>query len=211
MKEYQVYLFDMDGTLVNSEPLKGKALSLACRDYGVEVDVNLYKDVMGESWAIVTQYFFKHGNISPELDAFNRYFRGHYEALLAENISLIKGVKPYIKALKGAGKTCGVVSSAASWMVDNILQATGLGDTFDVVITQEDVTRHKPDPAAYHLALARLNALPENTLIFEDSNAGVLAGNASGCDVIAIQHAFNGNNDLSCALKRIESYEQVSI
>lgn len=65
LKEYQVYLFDMDGTLVNSEPLKGKALALACGDYGSNVDFNLYKEVMGESWSVVTGHFFTHANISP--------------------------------------------------------------------------------------------------------------------------------------------------
>ncbi|MCR9698137.1 HAD family phosphatase, partial [Vibrio cholerae] len=45
LKDYEVYLFDMDGTLVNSEPLKGKALALACSDYGAHVDHNIYKDV----------------------------------------------------------------------------------------------------------------------------------------------------------------------
>ncbi len=42
LKDYEVYLFDMDGTLVNSEPLKGKALALACSDYGAHVDHNIY-------------------------------------------------------------------------------------------------------------------------------------------------------------------------
>lgn len=49
MKDYDVYLFDMDGTLVNSEPLKGKALALACAEYGVNVDYSIYNDVMGEN------------------------------------------------------------------------------------------------------------------------------------------------------------------
>jgi HAD superfamily hydrolase (TIGR01509 family) len=210
MKEYQVYLFDMDGTLVNSEPLKGKALSLTCGDYCSDVDFNIYKTVMGESWSVVTGHFFKHANISPDLVEFNRHFRVHYEALLADNITLIKGAKSYIENLNRLNKRCAVVSSAANWMVDNILNALGLCDAFEVVITQEDVSKHKPDPEAYNLALEKLKVSSENALIFEDSNAGVLAGKASGCDVIAINHEFNGNNDLSGALKSIDSYDEIN-
>jgi len=48
----------MDGTLVNSEPLKALALSETCGFFGNKVDFNIYKDVMGESWSNVTNYFF---------------------------------------------------------------------------------------------------------------------------------------------------------
>lgn len=211
MKEYQVYLFDMDGTLVNSEPLKGKALAMACADYGSNVDHNIYKDVMGESWQVVTGHFFQHAEISPELTDFNRYFRAHYEELLRISLELNSGAKEYIEALKKSGKTCGVVSSAATWMVDNILVSLELENLFDLVITQEHVTKHKPDPEAYILALEKLNASAEQTLVFEDSNAGVLAGKASGCDVIAIEHDFNGKNDLSGALKSIDTFTELVV
>lgn len=211
LKEYQAYLFDMDGTLVNSEPLKGKALALACGDYGSEVDCTIYKDFMGESWQKVTGHFFKHADISPELSEFNQHFRLYYERLLSENLELNEGAKAYIGHLNASGKQCAVVSSAATWMVENILNALALRDAFQVVITQEQVTKHKPDPEAYNLALAGLGVAPEQALIFEDSNAGVMAGKASGCDVIAVRHEFNGKNDLSGAVACIDSFEEMLV
>ncbi len=211
LKDYQVYLFDMDGTLVNSEPLKGKALALACADYGSEVDFNIYKDVMGESWPVVTGHFFKAASISPELAEFNTHFRTHYERLLSESLELNIGAKEYIEQLNKNGKRCGVVSSAATWMVDNILDALNLTEAFEIVITQEHVTKHKPDPEAYNLALLHLNISPDDALIFEDSTAGVLAGKASGCEVVAIKHAFNGKNDMSAASKIIEAYDEMFV
>ncbi|MGI9878223.1 HAD family hydrolase [Vibrio chagasii] len=208
---YEVYLFDLDGTLVNSEPLKGKALALACLDYGVKVDHNIYKEVMGESWQVVTNHFFKHADIAPSLSEFNLGFRSHYERMLSEQLELNDGAKAYLESLKLAGKKCGVVSSAATWMVENILTSLKLEDTFDLVITQEHVTKHKPDPEAYNLALSGLNASPEQTIVFEDSSAGIQAGKASGCDVVAIQHEFNGKNDLSNTIKIINTYEEMSL
>ncbi len=208
---YEVYLFDMDGTLVNSEPLKGKALALACLDYGATVDHNIYKEVMGESWQVVTNHFFKHADIAPSLAEFNLAFRSHYEQMLSEQLELNDGAKAYLNSLKLAGKKCGVVSSAATWMVENILTSLKLEDTFDLVITQEDVIKHKPDPEAYNLALSGLNASPEQTIVFEDSAAGIQAGKASGCDVVAIQHEFNGKNDLSDTIKIINTYEEMSL
>ncbi|MBW3698462.1 HAD family phosphatase [Vibrio sp. T187] len=209
MKDYQAYLFDMDGTLVNSEPLKGKALALACADYGASVDFNIYKAVMGESWPVVTGHFFTNAQISPNIDEFNQYFRAHYQSLLSSHLELTRGAKSYIEMLKESGKKCAVVSSAATWMVESILTALELNNAFEVVITQEHVTKHKPDPEAYHLALSLLSVSPNDTLVFEDSHAGISAGVASGCDVVALKHEFNGCNDLSAAIQAIDSYEEL--
>jgi HAD superfamily hydrolase (TIGR01509 family) len=131
--------------------------------------------------------------------------------LLSENLELNEGAKAYIGHLNASGKQCAVVSSAATWMVENILNALALRDAFQVVITQEQVTKHKPDPEAYNLALAGLGVAPEQALIFEDSNAGVMAGKASGCDVIAVRHEFNGKNDLSGAVACIDSFEEMLV
>ncbi len=209
MKNYQYYFFDMDGTLVDSEPLKGQALALACKDFGASVDFNVYRQVMGQDWKTVTHHFFSVGNISPSLETFNIEFRRHYEALLTKELTLITGVEQYLQVLKQQGKTLAVVSSAATWMVEHILDALKLNHVFDLIITQEDVIKHKPDPQAYLLALKRLNASAHDCVIFEDSNAGVTAGSLCGCDVIAVNHSFNGNNDLSAAMTSIQNYESL--
>ncbi|CAG8998278.1 MAG: Phosphorylated carbohydrates phosphatase [Candidatus Celerinatantimonas neptuna] len=96
-------------------------------------------------------------------------------------------------------------------MVDNILTSLQLENAFDLVITQEHVTKHKPDPEAYTLALAKLAASPDQTIVFEDSTAGIRAGKSSGCDVIAVKHGFNGKNDLSGAVKAISTYDEMFV
>ena len=118
-------------------------------------------------------------------------------------------VHSHIHHLKRSGKKCAVVSSAATWMVNNILSALELADLFDVVITQEHVTNHKPDPEAYILSLDQLGLSSSQVLVFEDSNAGVEAGVAAGCDVVAFAHEFNGKNDLSKAVKSIAGYDEM--
>ncbi|BCL72013.1 phosphorylated carbohydrates phosphatase [Vibrio nigripulchritudo] len=209
MKDYSAYLFDMDGTLVNSEPLKGKALSLACKDFGAEVDFNIYKRVMGESWAAVTTHFFEEGGISPDLDAFNLRFRKHYEGLLSQELALHSGAFNYLVYLKQSGKACALVSSAAPWMVEQILKSLQIESLFDVVITQADVSQHKPSPEAYLLALKRLDVSPEESVVIEDSAAGIEAGRSSGCDVFAIRHDFNAMNDFKNAKGVISSFEEL--
>lgn len=211
MNEYKAYLFDMDGTLVNSEPLKGKALALACSDYGADVDFNIYKAVMGESWTVVTGHFFKAANISPSIDEFNRNFRKYYEALIKGQLALTPKAAQYIDSLINKGMRCGVVSSAATWMVEQILEQLGLQNKFDIIITQEHVTKHKPDPEAYNMALSKLGIENASVLVFEDSTAGINAGIQSGCDVVAIRHEFNQQNDLSLAKYVIDDFGELLV
>lgn len=209
MKDYQLFLFDMDGTLVNSEPLKGQAIAKACAVYGAKVDYHHYQEVMGQNWGIVTQFFFDKANISPDINEFNQIFKKHYQDLLLQALQLTPGALQYLTYLQLQGRSCGLVTSAAKWMVNDILQALNLTAMFEVIITKEDVSKHKPDPAAYLLALNKLSMSPNNTVIFEDSFAGISAGIASGCDVIAIQHEFNINNNLSVASKVISDFREL--
>ncbi|WPC75829.1 HAD family hydrolase [Vibrio porteresiae] len=206
MKKYQAYLFDMDGTLVNSEPLKGQALALACKEYGADVDYHIYQSVMGEDWATVTQHFFDYADITPDFDQFNAHFRRHYERLLEEQLSLNSGAREYLAQLNQQGFPCAVVSSAANWMVDKILKQLDLASQFKVVIGREDVTKHKPDPQAYLLALERLGVKAQQAVIFEDSEAGLKAGLAADCDVIAIAHEFNQRHHFEHATEHVADF-----
>ncbi|MCP4178163.1 MAG: HAD family phosphatase [bacterium] len=209
MKNYKGYIFDLDGTLVESEELKGLALAETCNLYGRHVTSEIYKKVMGENWDIVTNYFFTEANISPKIHEFNNNFKLKYEQLLNENLSPTDGILLYLKKLSKTGSKLGLVSSAAKWMVNNILTKFEMNNLFEVVIAQEDVTKHKPDPEPYMLALKRLNLRPENVLVFEDSTAGLKAAFNAGCDVIAIKHNFNALNDLSLSQKQIKSFKEL--
>ncbi len=211
MKNYSAYLFDMDGTLVNSERFKGKALSEACRHFGGNVDVNIYKMVMGESWSIVTNHFFSSAQIAPNLDEFNAEFNKLYKKSLLENLALNPGVKELLFEITENGKKVGIVSSAAIWMVDQILTQLEISNYFDIIITGEHVIKHKPDPESYMLALDQLSLPGSEVLVFEDSNAGLIAANRASCETVAFQHEFNTNNDLSLAQQVISNFNEFHV
>ena len=209
LKTYQAYLFDLDGTLVNSEPLKGKALALACQDYGSKTDYHIYQDVMGQDWPTVTQHFFKAAKIAPDTAEFNHYFRQHYQILLKEQLTLTPNIKPYLEHLSRLDCKIALVSSAASWMIEQVLTQQKLESFFDLIISQEDVNQHKPHPEAYLLALNKLNVKAKDTLVFEDSYAGITAANQAGCDVMGIRHEFNIKNDMSIAKTCISDFNEL--
>ncbi|HSD37553.1 MAG TPA: HAD family phosphatase [Rhodocyclaceae bacterium] len=205
----KAYLLDLDGTLVASEPLKGRALADTCRKYGGEITAAAYIEVMGEDWPTVTRHFFSCAGIQPCPDAFNADFRERYLALLDEGVELTEGVASFISHARARGIRLALVSSAAPWMVERILARLDLVEAFDLVITQEHVTRHKPDPEAYLLALRKLGLAAQDVLVFEDSAAGLRAAAGAGCTSIVVRHAFNVRHDLSLARREISSFLQL--
>lgn len=206
MKNYSAYLFDMDGTLVDSEKLKGLALVKSCSHFGGLVGVDTYKTVMGESWEQVTDYFFAEAQIEPDFDEFNTVFKLAYQELLFHELKPNPNVVELLSNLKERGKKIGVVSSAFGWMVDQVLTQLDLKKYFDIVVTQEDVKKHKPDPEAYLLALQKLALPGSEVLIFEDSEVGIIAAAKAGCDTVAFKHDFNANHDFSFALRVITGF-----
>ena len=203
------YLLDLDGTLAASEVLKARALAQACASYGADANHLIYADVMGEDWKAVTGHFFKKYSLNPVFDEFNDRFRGLYLDLIEAEISATQGAVQFVLDARNSGIKVGLVSSAATWMVERVLSKLDLHDLFDLIITQEDVTRHKPDPEAYLLALSRLRTCARDTLVFEDSSAGLKAATAAGCRCIAVRHSFNGKHDFSGAFREIESFTEV--
>ena len=93
MNFYNAYLFDMDGTLVQSERLKGKALSEACSYFGAEVNIGIYKSVMDKSWEVVTGCFFENGKINPDKNEFDRIFKKLYKELIQDELELNANAK----------------------------------------------------------------------------------------------------------------------
>ena len=211
MKNYSAYLFDMDGTLVNSEGLKGKALAETCSLYGGQVDVAIYKVVMGESWSKVTTHFFKTAGIKPNIDEFNIKFRKIYQEFLRKKLSPNPNAKELLTILKEKGKKIGLVSSASNWMVNQVFAQLNISNFFDVIVTGEDITHHKPNPEAYLLAMEKLSLGNSEVLVFEDSNAGLIAAQKAMCDAVAFRHEFNTNNDLSLAIKVISDFNEFSV
>jgi HAD superfamily hydrolase (TIGR01509 family) len=205
----KAYLFDLDGTLAASEVLKARALAQACASYGVKADHLIYADVMGEDWPTVTGHFLERYDLRPSFDEFNNRFRGFYLDLIEAEVSETQGAIQFVFEARNNGIKIGVVSSAATWMVERVLAKLDLQSSFDLIITQEDVARHKPDPEAYLLALSQLRVSAKDTLVFEDSSAGVKAAKAAGCHCVAIRHAFNGNHDFSGTLREINNFTEV--
>jgi HAD superfamily hydrolase (TIGR01509 family) len=80
---------------------------------------------------------------------------------------------------------------------------------FDIVVAKEHVTRHKPDPECYLLALERLSLPASEVLVLEDSNSGLLAAHHAHCDSVAFRHEFNQSHDFGLAIREISDFREL--
>lgn len=208
--KFIAFLFDLDGTLVDSEPLKGKALALSIKYFGGDVEPEIYKDVMGKSWEQVTQHFFSRSGVTVSLDIFDSIFRKHYEELLDSTLIEKEGLRSFLEISRSMQIKMALVTSASKWMTDKILEKLSLSHFFDVIVTKEDVLQHKPHPEAYLLALKKLNVLPSDAVVFEDSESGALAAQAAKCRFIFVQHEFNQQHSFEGAYQVIDSFKELA-
>ena len=184
-------LFDFDGTLVDSEYLHHEAWLEAVEPWGVTLGWEDYKrQLVGISDRLACEFFLgKAGmEVTPETMDFGRE-RKHmfYRRRSAEELSVHPRVTDWIDANYEI-VPMGVVSSSAAPNVVPILERQGIADRMRFVITGDDVSRLKPDPMSYLLALEKLRSAcgirdATECLVFEDSDTGARAAEEAGMTV----------------------------
>jgi len=204
-------IFDLDGTLVQTERLKAISYSRAAvalrPDLEEEAIVAAFKDVVGLSRREVTQGLLSRFDlqvpaearmaefgVSTPWQAYVQIRLQIYEATLADP-AVIRGAQwPHNMALlQAARQTCRHVALATMSycaQVQRVLGILELDTAFDFVASRDDVERGKPDPEIYRLVAHELGVTPAECLVVEDSPAGVQAALAAGMQVFAVSTPF---------------------
>ncbi|MCA9319600.1 MAG: HAD family phosphatase [Planctomycetes bacterium] len=184
MSPIEAIIFDMDGVLVDSEPLHLDAANLVLAREGhrlSEADNAPYLGWNEKSyWADLVQKF---GLARPAGD----YVRERHEALvdlLSREMPTNPGVVAFVQALHRSGRPLAVASSSERSLIDRVLEGTGLGPCFSAIASGDEVIRSKPDPEIFRLAAERLACSPGRCLVIEDSVNGIRAAQAAGMRVV---------------------------
>jgi len=123
-----------------------------------------------------------------------------------ETLRARPGVSRLLAGLKMAGVKTAVASTGSRRWVDPLLERL-FPQVFDVVITGDDVTKLKPDPQAYHLALERLGVEPQEAIAVEDSPPGLAAALAAGLGTVVVSSAYNRRAAFPGALVVLEEFD----
>jgi HAD superfamily hydrolase (TIGR01509 family) len=178
--EFAGYIFDLDGTLVDTMPLHFRAWAAAMREVGLRepLDENLFYALGGVPTRKVAELFATHYRLTIDPDAvFHRK-----ESLFLELQAEVRVIEPVaaIARRAAAALPVAIASGGPRPIVERSLEITGLAPLFPVVVTADDVTHGKPSPDMFLLAASRMGVAPADCLVFEDAEPGIRAAEAAG-------------------------------
>ncbi|MDA1258805.1 MAG: HAD family phosphatase [Chloroflexi bacterium] len=201
--------FDMDGVIVDSEPIHYEADRRAMASYGVDFTFEEKKArfIGGTVRGTMFQLSETHGLPDPEAVLQER--QNHFAELAATDLELRGGARDLLARLSERSIPCALVTSGDRWYIDNVFERFGLASFFAGVITVEDVTAHKPSPEPYLAGARSLGIAPELCLAVEDSAAGVASAKGAGMYCIAAPSEMTLEADLSAADLRVESLNEI--
>ena len=180
---YDALMFDLDGTLIDSESLAVASGLAAFAEAGFPVDLAFMHRLVGisgaGSLAIIRE---RHPEIA--LDRLDALWRRGFQASVQTGLTLKPGVTELLSRALHLPRV--VVTSSRRAEAHAKLGQVGLGNSFVHVVTVEDVTQAKPAPEPYLLAAALLGVSPARCLVFEDSEAGSEAAHRAGCVVVQV-------------------------
>jgi HAD superfamily hydrolase (TIGR01509 family) len=201
-------LFDMDGTLIDSEPLWLKAEIEVMAEVGCHWDEQDQINCLGGPAERTERYMQERSqNIKPYGYFINRLHEV-MRARITNELDLIPNALLLLKECKDAGIKTALVTASSRDLMTIVLKRFPPG-TFDVVVSGDDVEKSKPDPAPYLLAAKQLSVDILKCLVLEDSLTGVQSGLSSGAKVIGIPHLVQMSEHPN--LRVISSLDEITL
>jgi len=181
-------LFDLDGTMLVSDPIHEAVFRELFAEYGLSLTDDFYaKGIHGRHNADIFAEFLPDVPDHPGLGARKEAM---FRARLPRPYPAVPGLEALIARAQGEGWRLAVATNAMRPNAEASLSAIGLRDAFEVIVCGEELPPGKPDPGVFLEAMRQLGARPETSIAFEDSPSGVQAARASGAFTIGLRTAL---------------------
>jgi len=213
MRKPEAVIFDMDGVLVDSEPIHCKIEKKLFDKLGIVVDEAVHRSYMGASnefmYSDLKSRFELQESVG-ELIEMDESFRCDYFKNL-DVILLNEGVINLLSEIKSAGLKLAVATSSSPAIADILLNRCKITSWFDAVITASEAGKSKPAPDVYLLAAEKLGVSPANCIVFEDSPNGLSAAQSAGMHCVAVQSDSGLIEELSNADYLIRTFTEITL
>jgi HAD superfamily hydrolase (TIGR01509 family) len=189
----QAVLFDMDGTLVQTEELWGEAMFALAASLGGRMSNTARERTVGTSLRTSMTILYDDLGVTrseAQLRADARWVEDETGRLLADGVAWMPGARELVAEVRAAGLRTALVTTTPRRLATLVLRSIGEiapgVPSFDVTVCGDEVPARKPDPAPYRQAMAALGVQPADCVVVEDSESGVAAGLAAGVTVLGV-------------------------
>ena len=204
-------IFDVDGILVDTEPFASQAYESIITSYGKKPKLRnsgLFQ-ISGMRESEVLKLIQKEYGISESLESLRNKRNKFYEENLKE-LNPLPGVVNLLNLLKKHNVLLAVASSSTNHRITMKLSLTKTKEFFEKIVSAEEVERGKPYPDIFLVTAKQLGVNPEECVVFEDSENGILSAHAAGMKIIAVPTIYTKHHDLSKANLTVKSLENVT-
>jgi HAD superfamily hydrolase (TIGR01509 family) len=190
MDEIRAFLFDMDGVIIDSNPLHRASWAEYNRRHGVETTEAMQQRMYGKRNDMIVRDYLGQNLTDAEVFAHGAAKEKLYREMLAPSIAetLVPGLVGFLERHESMPKA--VATNAEPANVEFVLRAAGIARFFKVAVDGQQVANPKPYPDVYLRAAELLGVLPACCVVFEDSYGGVAAGLAAGMRVVGITTTY---------------------
>jgi HAD superfamily hydrolase (TIGR01509 family) len=203
-------LFDLDGTLVDTERENVESVVLAARRWRLELDADMRKFIVGHSWNEIHARMLRDYGLQVGMDVLIAAAVEEKRTLFADKgYRALPGAIALVRRLHQE-TSLAVVSGASCIEVRESIAGVGLTEYFQYLLGAEDYSTGKPSPEPFQTAMRLLGVAPSGCIVIEDAEPGILAGKASGARVIAVRAANFLGYDQSAADVIVDTLEDVT-
>ena len=205
-------LFDMDGVIVDTEPLHYKAYQKMFAKVGIEVSLEMYEGFTGQSTYGICKQLCTHFNLELEPQELVQIKRNYFTKLFFDDddLKLLDGVEKLINNYFDHGLTLVVASSASMFTINNVMKRFKLDRFFSNKLSGADLKASKPHPEIFINAAKAANALANECFVIEDSTNGIRAAHKAGIYCVAYKSEHSKNQDYTLADMLISDYKEIT-
>ena len=211
MKTISCVIFDMDGVIVDTEPLHKKAYFKTFESLGLTVSETLYHSLTGSSTINAFQKLVAHFQLTDDPQKLVLQKRAFFVTLFESDpsLALIDGVEEIIKYFYNKDIVLVLASSASMETINRVFTRFDLNQYFVGKLSGADLEKSKPHPEIFENAARKANTPKENCIIIEDSDNGVLAANRAGIYCVGYKSEHSKLQTLATANLVIKDFSEL--
>lgn len=209
---FKAAIFDMDGTLLDTESVFKTIVFEVCTELGFEMTDAVHMSMVGSSHETTNRLLMEAYGVSFPYTLFDEKCRVSMTERSHGGVPVKTGAREFITELRERGVPTAVATSSRNPHAQHHLGAAGLLDLFETVVTRDDVVNPKPHPEPYLTAARRLGVDPLHCLALEDSHAGVRAAHAAGMQTIMVPDLVQASDEIrALGIAVMESLDHVRL